>query len=241
MSFSQFFEEIFGFLFNPSSAIKSRLEKESKKPSMVKPLLYILYICIIIAVGMWFLIAYPDTLYYGVSGSDLLEINPGVLIDNPFVFLIGLIGLGLILIFLWSFLLNGNVNFALMKRLTKNRNPLHSKKDYLSLYSYSFTPFMLTIPIFFFRVFFFEKLLFFKPFFPLVDWTIPNIVFFCLIGVLFAWKFTIEFRINQKMFQVPGIKAMVTILYQVAILIVILTVPFAFNEMIFDLVKEGLA
>lgn len=241
MSFSEFFGDIFTFLFTPSVRAKTARETKGKKHSMAKPLLLMFYMTIIISVGTWFLIAYPDTLYYGVPGADLLEINPGVVVDNPLVLLIGLIGLDFIFIFLWAFLFNGNVNFSLLQRMAAKRGPPPSKNQYLSLYSGTFIPFMFAIPLFFFRIFFFEKLLIVKPFFPLVDWTIPNIVFFALVGVLFAWKFIIEFRVNQKFFQVSGIKALVTIAYQVAILIVILVLPFALNDLIFDLVKGGLA
>ncbi|MGQ4872552.1 MAG: hypothetical protein ACP6IY_00600 [Promethearchaeia archaeon] len=205
---------------------------------------FIIYYCILLAFILWFFIYYPEPLYYGISGKDLQSDVPEMVIDNPLLFLLILMGSNLLLIFLFDYLLFTKIGFKLLNKYNLRKNNLqkldeNNRKPSILLYKYrflmafSFGPLLFLVPLITFWIFFFEKLNFTKPLYPLIDLNPQNAIILTLIFILYLWKILIEFRINKVFFKTNNYHSFLPCIIKIALLAILLFVPFALNDIIF--------
>ena len=240
MEIAQFFEKIFSFLFKPRKTLESQLNEEIPIKNPKSSYLWIIYLSILIATTLWFFIYYPEPLYYGVPESDLRRDLPSIISDEPLLFLLFLILTNIFTVFFYSYLLFGFLSFKIMKRFQKTKSNAPAFKDYLHYYTYTFGPEFLLNAVLFYWFFFFERLIFIKPIYPLIDITIPNIIFLGIVGSFLLWKLFIEIKINQVFFDVSPYKAAIPFVIQSILLIIDLSIPFLFNDLIFALFQGEL-
>jgi len=205
---------------------------------------FIIYYCILFAFILWFFLYYPEPLYYGISGKDFQSDVPEMVIDNPLLFLLILMGSNLLLIFFFDYLLFTKIGFKLLSKFKirkNNRQNLdeNNRKSPLMLYNYrflmifSFGPLLFLIPLITLWIFFFEKLHFTKPIYPLIDLNPQNVIILTLIFILYFWKILIEFRINKVFFKTNNFYSFLPCIIKIALLAILLFVPFALNDIIF--------
>jgi hypothetical protein len=201
MEIAQFFEKIFGFLFKPQKTLEIELSKENPIKNPKSSHFWMIYLSILVATTLWFFIYYPEPLYWGVPESDLRRDLPTIISDEPLLFLLFLISTNLFTVFIYSYLLFGFLSFKIMKRFDKTKSTTPLFKDYLHYYAFTFGPEFLLNAVLFYWFFFFERLIFIKPIYPLIDITIPNVIFLGLVGAfLLIIDLSIPFLFNDLIF-----------------------------------------
>lgn len=232
-----FLERITDVLIKPSQLIKENIEAKQRHQAS----LYVLYLSVIISVVLWFFIYYPEVLYYGVSGTGFQKDMPTFIFPDPLIFLFMLILASIANQFLFQYLFIGYIGYKInIKLSTSEIKRTRSFKDYLSNYAFSFTPFLFLVPILTFWLYFFERLIFMKPIFPLFDLTIPNIILLAIFTGCFAWKYYIEIQINKTYFGTSTFKAAVPVLIQIALLVSLFLSLYLFLTLFEDQVVGGL-
>ena len=218
--FKTFIERTFSCLFFPSQTFKDSLKQDRDGKKRKLSFFFIFYLSIILAVALWFFVAYPEVLYYGVSGSDFRRDMPTLLSPNLFVFLLLLMGMSVINQFLFQFLFIGALSYKMNTKLNpRESEDSRSIKDYLAFYAHSFTSFLFFIPLITIWLFFFERLIFMKPIFPFVDLTLPNITLLSLFTLIYVWKYFIEIQLNREYFGTTWLKAAIPVILQIMILL----------------------
>jgi hypothetical protein len=233
-------EGVFGFLFRPHRTALNRLTQPGTRLGGWKSHVYIIYLSVLLGVTLFFFMFYPEPLYYGSSGAELKEEVPSIIIANPLLGMLGMILFELLFTFLFLYLAVGYISFAVMRLLTRATRPAHTRREYLALFANSFHPLLLMIPLITFRLFFYEGWIHLKPMYPFVDWTTSNVWSICILGLLFAWKFFIELRVNQAVFRARLGKAVVPLLVQAVLLAVLLAFPLLLNDLFFNAFKDTL-
>ena len=230
MSFSQFLNMIIGFLFFPSRTMDkiSNQGNISTNYSSYRRVSYFFmaYFCLSIGFVLWFLISYPEPLYYGVSGDKFKADMPTQLIGNPFLNLIICLTLSFLCFLIFMHLIIGSISYKIITKSggkpRDSRSEANSErklKEYLLLFSFSFIPLLLIIPFCTTWLYFFEKITFSKPIFPFFDLTLMNGIFLSFICIFLAWKYLIEYKINQSFFQISRGKALTSVVIQFIILL----------------------
>ena len=234
-----FLRRLDAFLYRPRAAAVESLAPAPAAPHLAGSLAYALYLSLLLGVTLWSFVFYPEPLYYGLSGAALQKEVPSIIFANPWDSLAVMAATAVILFFIYTYLVMGLFNHAVMKRLSPGAAaPL---KTYLSLYAYSLTPLLFWIPLMVLRAFFFERLINLRPLYPFFDWTIPNALHFFLTALLIGWMLFIQARLNQAAFQTSAGKASLPALAQAALLAVLSVIPAAFNEQLFNAFKDTLA
>jgi len=240
LPFSSMAESVFGFLFRPHRSAMNRLTQYGSQLQGWKSHLYIAYLAVLVGVTLFFLLFYPEPLYFGSSGAGLKKEVPSILVADPLVGMLGMILAELLFTFVFLYLAMGSISFVVLRLLCRGTRPDHNRREYLALFAQSFHPLLLLIPLITFRIFFYEGWIHLKPIYPFVDWTTGNLVSIAVLGFLFLWKFFIELRINQAVFRARLGTALVPVLIQVAVLAVLLWLPFLLNEVFFNAFKDTL-
>ena len=241
MSFKVFCENIYGFLFTPSKKIEENMKNEEFKNNRFNSYIIVLYISVILGIAFWYFVHYPEPLYYGVSGEAFFQDMPTNLMPNSVIFLLIMIGLSVFIQFIFNFLMMGFLNYKVSQKISQRSKEDFKLKEYRNLYAYSFTPLLFWIPLFTFWIFFFERMIFLKPLYPMIDFTIPNLFLLSLVGFFLLWQFIIIIKINKVYFSLSRKFAIISVCIQVGILTVIFSSGFLLNDVIFNLMQGGLA
>ena len=237
MSFLEFCELMFGFIVEPQQTAEDYLDRET---SLRLSLIFMFYFSVVLGLVFWFLIGYPEPLYYGVSGEQFQADMPALLIANPWLYLLVMLALSIILQFILNFLILGYINFQIMKRLTRERQDSEFKpKEYLSLFAFSFLPMLFLVPILTLWDYFLENLMFMKPFFPFFDLTVPNIILLLIFAGFFLWKLFLEVIINKTYFNTSLKKSIIPILFEIGIIVFLLLSLFLITNLFSDEIIGG--
>jgi hypothetical protein len=114
------------------------------------------------------------------------------------------------------FLVIGLGNYFLGGIFSRKKISRTQAKNYLTVYGFSsILPLLLLGVCAIFWMYFFEKLYFATDISPFIDFTIPTIIFFCIIVGFMTWKWIIETRINQAFFNTSLTRAIIPELAQV--------------------------
>jgi hypothetical protein len=180
---------------------------------------------------------YPEPLYYGTSTIEFNAHVPSTLFANPFIFLVMVSGLLFILIYILDFLFIGYLCFRINKKEFQKKSVNYG--EYLTFNAYSYTPILFIIPLITFWKFFFERLLLFKRYYPFIDWNPANILFISILGLFYAWKFIIQYRMNRVFIKSHRLKAILPMIIEIGMLLGILTLPLLLNDLFFELLTTS--
>lgn len=197
----------------------------SSRPSKRFGHLYVLYLSISLGVVLWYMVYYPESLFYGLPTTDLTSFDTFLIADDPFIALLLCMALSLLAHHVIGYMAFGRFNFAMLGKDRATSKDAGQYETYLAWYSHALTPLFLVVPLCYVRFVFFERILFFSFFFPMFDLTTINVVFFILYGSIIAWRMLIEFRINSTFFKPTRRKAIIPVLFQTAIIVLITVVP----------------
>jgi len=234
-----FFSNFSWFLFQPFAASEQNLGDPDFIKRKRASYLLVFYIAFVIGVGLWPFIFYPEPLFYSCSAAALKKEIPAIVISNPMISLVTVVIGCFLFIFCYMFIFSGVVNYALFSRLGKGAKPAFN--EYLVFFAYSLSPLLFWAPAMAIRLFFFERLVFMRPWYPFFDWTDSNIIYFCAVGVFLAWKYLIELRVNQALFKVSMARALAPLLVQIILLLLLLLAPLLLNDLLFEALRYGLA
>lgn len=230
-----FIERSYSSLFLPKHCFKTSMEQERSGTRYKLSFLFMIYLSIIIGIASWFLILYPEPLYYGVSGTEFQQDMPTMITPNIPLALLILILISFTTLFLFQYIFIGFLGYrSNFKNRERESDISHAFRDYLTLYAHSFTPFLFLIPIITIRIFFFEKLIMMGPFFPFIDLNPSNLIFLSLFGLIFFWKFYIEIHLNRQFFGSSRLRATMPVFLQLGILLVLFLSVYFISLMFFD-------
>jgi hypothetical protein len=233
-----FFDEFYSFLVRPRLAAGRSVEEQASGARLLGSSAYVVYISVVLGIATWFFASYPEPLYYGTSAAALRQEVPSILTDNPLDYLYDRIFSTIVVGFVYAYCFWGSAGYFMLKKMSTPRQG--ALREYLSLYAFSLTPILLVVPVMVFRIFFFERWIPLRPLYPFIDFTAPNMVHLIIVGGCWVWKFVIEVRLNQAFFSIGAGKAVIPALGQASILIILLTIPAAFNDLIFEFLMNGL-
>lgn len=231
-----FIETTFSCLFFPSETFKHSLEQERDNKAHKISVIFMSYLSIIIAIVSLFLFLYPEPLYYGVSGTDFQQEMPTMLIPNIPLALLILLLISFSILFLFQYMFIGYIGYKLNSGINRRESAgnLHTFKNYLTFYAYTFTPYLFLVPIITLWTFFVEGLIITKPFFPFIDLTIPNIILLSIFGFIYFWKLYIEIQLNRQFFTNSKLRAAMPVFIQLAILVGIFLSLYIISLLLFN-------
>jgi len=235
--YENFFSRFAGAMFNPSQAAASLAENHESGPRLRGSLLYVFYIWLVTGVSMWFLVFYPEPLYFHTSPQLFLKTVPANLAANPMMSLLLVLAGSFLFIVLQMYLAPALVSHALLKRASGSQLPLGR---YLALYAWSLTPLLFWAPLIALRVSFFEKWLSMKPLYPFIDMTLPNIAQLMVTAFFILWKYRIEARMNLALFKVNRAWPAALVAGQILVQAGLLLAPYLFNHALFESMKGSL-
>ncbi len=241
----QGFDVVGGFTFDPAGIIS----KTRSRPLFGKykgTFLFLVMISVIQGIAAFYMIFYPEPLYYGLGPSTphahLFVIEQ----SNPLL----LAGLIVVLLFInigYFHGILGSLNFLLAKVLSRNTIPAPARiprfREAMLYHGYGFMPLLLTVPVAAFRFFFFGRIAFNNHDFPFFDMTLPNLFYLVLLGGAYAWMFVVHAKVNRALFDGLGWRAsipsvvmgLVTVLVLVAIAVVL---PPVLNDIVYTIIDE---
>jgi len=234
-----FFSNFYWFLFHPFAASGQNFADPDFIKRKSASYLLVFYIAFVIGAALWPFIFYPEPLFYGCSAAALKKEIPAIVIGNPMISLVTVVIGCFLFIFCYMFIFSGAVNYALFSRMGKGANPAFG--EYLAFFAHSLSPLLFWVPVMAVRLFFFERLVFMRPWYPFFDWTDSNIIYFCAVGFFLVWKYLIELRVNQALFKVNMARALAPLLVQVILLLLLLLAPLLLNDLLFEALQSGLA
>ncbi len=191
-----------GFMFNPAGLLKTETS-ESRFSTYAKPFFAMSMISMLQGVGAFYMILYPEPLYYGL-GPGTPHANLSIIEQSNPLILILLVVVLLVINLIYFHILLGSLNYGLSKLLGRERGNAPPFHAYMSCSGYGLMPLLLTIPLAAFRIFFFGRIAFNNHDFPFFDMTVPNIVYVILLGIIYAWMFVVQAKINRATFSGLG-------------------------------------
>lgn len=212
-----FFENLSGFLFTPQAHITTLLHKEISEEIIRTSRRFSHFSWIYGAILLNFLYLYPELYFYPESWS-LIGNTPlyvGILSQPYFLLAIFIASFGVV--YLLNRLHFGTLNYRFgLKLYEKNRhNPALSvssehkeitnritKPQYIALFSYTVCPFYFWAIFGVVRLYFWEKVHVNQAFFPFMLWSTLNIVFFAFLLGCLIWKWWIQIKLVQIVFQI---------------------------------------
>ncbi len=241
MVLQQIFETVGGFIFNPADILAKQADK-SRFTRYAAPLLNILVISALQGVAAFYMIFYPEPLYYGL-GPDTPHAHLYIIEQSNPLLLAGLVILLLIINAGFFLGIGGSLNYGLSKLLARGRGDAPSYRAFMACSGYAFTPLMLAVPLAAFRYFFFGRITFSNHDFPFFDLTVPNIVYIVLLGIIYAWTFVVQAKINRAMFRGLGWRAaippiVVALVTCTLLAIIAVVVPPILNEAVYSIIDE---
>ncbi len=192
---STFFEHVGGFLFYPATQSKDFFNEPQARKEIVFANLLVQFLAVVLGFVVMFMLFYPEFQWNPNAvkeGLDLFAMPLG----NPLLLLAGF-GLGSLILYLINFVCIGSINYCAMRRMVKKsssepRMPFHK---FMSAHGFAQVPLGVFCAFNVCWIYFFEKVNYAKVFFPFVDFSMPVIVYFCVLGACLVWKWYIEGRI----------------------------------------------
>jgi hypothetical protein len=152
------------------------------------------------------MILYPEPLYYGLW-PNTPHANLSIIEQSNPLILVLLVGVLLIINFIYFHILLGSLNYGVSKLLTRKDGKVPPFRAFMSCNGYGLIPLLLTVPLAAFRIFFFGRIAFNNHDFPFFDMTVPNIIYVILLGIIYTWMFVVQTKINRAMFSGLGWRA----------------------------------
>ncbi|NMC04044.1 MAG: hypothetical protein GYA24_02470 [Candidatus Lokiarchaeota archaeon] len=230
-----------GFMFNPAGLLTTR----ESKPGLTRYSNALLYMCIISmlqGVAAFYMIFYPEPLYYGL-GPGTPHAHLYIIEQSNPLLLAGLVMLVLIINVGFFHGIAGNLNFFLSKLLARKHGDVPSHRSFMACSGYALVPLLLAVPLAAFRFYFFGRIAFNNHDFPFFDMTVTNIVYLVLLGAIYAWTFVVQAKINGAMFDGLGWRAsvppIIVGLLTIALLAVIaIALPPVLNAAVYSIIDE---
>nr|MDO8087522.1 hypothetical protein [Candidatus Sigynarchaeum springense] len=241
MAFSQILATVGEFMFNPSAAIATR----AGKPRLARhatPLLCMVVVSVLQGISAFYMIFYPEPLYYGL-GPETPHAHLYIIEQSNPLLLAGLVILLLLINGVFFLCIGGSINFGLLKLLARGRGEAPTCRAFITSSGYAFVPLLLAVPLAAFRYFFFGRITFSNHDFPFFDLTVPNIIYMLILGGIYAWTFVVQAKINRAMFSGLGWRAsippIVVALLTIALLATIaIVLPPVLNEAVYAIIDE---
>ncbi len=247
-SSDNFLECVSGFLFQPRARSEEFFAGISvqKRVRLINRSMFIpQFLGIFTGLVLIFYFFYPEA--FLVPGS--LTGGPSLFIfsaANP-LYMVGGFLLGYIGVAFLSPYLSSGLNFFVLRAIAKRSAPLKSLSPtlnqslpvqnhlgfsvYVRAYSFSLLPVGIFDIFAVFWIYFYEKFLYSKIYFPVADITLGVVILITMVGITLVWKFWIEFGINRAFFHASNRVSIVPILVKVGILVVLLgVVAFLMNS-----------
>ncbi|MFX0098131.1 MAG: hypothetical protein ACFFCS_01020 [Candidatus Hodarchaeota archaeon] len=224
------FDDIGGFLFTPGKYSKSFFDKAISIKTILKNLFYCIFLSVFFGVALMFMLLYPEIWFYEDSVKEGL--NLFVLPLGDPLLLLGAFGLGVAIVLILNYWLVGwlvygfELLFQKIRELTGRVENLEKKvtfHKFMAAQGVAMTPLGLMGAFMTFWLYFFEKVNYAKIFFPFVDFTVPVIMFFAVIGFFLVWKWYIQSRIYRELYR-SNKRSIVPIAVEIALIIVALVV-----------------
>ncbi len=239
MALWQIFGTVGGFMFNPTGLLTAKTN-ELRFTTYAKPFLVMVLISVLQGVGAFYMILYPEPLYYGL-GPDTPHANLSIIEQsNPLI--LGLLVVVLLIInaVYFHFLL-GSLNYGVSKLLARKDGKVPPFRAFMSCNGYGLMPLLLTVPLAAFRIYFFGRIAFNNHDFPFFDMTVPNIIYVILLGIIYTWMFVVQAKINRAMFGGLDSRAAVgpiaAALVTCALLVIIAVVlPPILNDIVYSII-----
>ncbi|MEX2682301.1 MAG: hypothetical protein Q6373_011940 [Candidatus Sigynarchaeota archaeon] len=241
MAPSQILGTVGGFIFNPAATIATH----ASKPRFARhamSFLIVTGISMLQGIAAFYMIFYPEPLYYGL-GPDTPHAHLFIIEQSNPMLLAGLVILLLLINGFFFLCIGGSINFGLLKLLARGRGETPTYRDFIAGSACAFMPLLFTIPLAAFRYFFFGRITFGNHDFPFFDLTVPNFIYVLLLGAIYAWMFVVQAKINRAMFDGLGWRAsippIVVALLTIALLAVIAVVlPPVLNDVVYTIIDE---
>jgi len=196
-----FFENIGGFFITPKNyTIEILTEKERNwKPIVIQSLIFILVSSVFAGCVLMFYMMYPEVFF--VPGA-LHEGRLFLYYAADPILIIGMLGLGIILVLIYDFLIHGSLTYLLLHRTIKRNAGCEvlTYGKYMALFSYTHIHTSIFHMITVLWMYFFEKFAYTKIFFPVTDLTFPVIVHLSIMSIFVISKWIWEYRINLGIF-----------------------------------------
>ncbi len=192
---STFFERLGGFLFFPAAQSKDFFNEPQARKEIVFANLLVQLLAVVLGFVVMFMLFYPEFQWYPDAIKEGLNLF-AIPLGNPYLLLAGF-GLGYLILFFVNFVCIGSVNYGTMRWLVK-RSRGEAKMSYfnfMSAHGFAQAPLGLFCVFNICWLYFFERVNYAKVFFPFVDFSLPVVVYFCVLGACLAWKWYIEGRI----------------------------------------------
>nr|MDO8115812.1 hypothetical protein [Candidatus Sigynarchaeota archaeon] len=237
----QVFDLVGGFLLNPAGIIP-RYFDNVRLAAYVKSFFFMVMLSAIQGVSAFYMIFYPEPLYYGLGASTPHAHLYVIEQSNPLL-LAGLIIVFAIINILYFHVILGCLNFGLCKLLHQGGGSMPRFLHVMSCNGFSFMPILLTIPIATFRFFFFGRIAFNNHEFPFFDLTPVNSVYIVLLVICYVWMFVIQAKVNRVLFRGLGwrasIPAVITGLVTILLLAIIaIVLPSVLNTLVYTIIDE---
>lgn len=215
------FTQIGESILKPRNQRKPVTEKENylTRKLISQSILFVLGIAGFTGVVFMFFFGYPEIYMYPGSlrgGPNLFIFGP----STPTLLLLFFLA-GFALVFVLDFLAYGLTSRWILIRCSSNRKERASparKTGFLARYGLTFSPVAFASVFIIFWAYFFERFNYAKVIFPIVDLTVPVVVFLAVLGGFFAWKCFLEYQFFLGYFDVLPKRAILPILVKLGII-----------------------
>jgi hypothetical protein len=200
-----FFENLGGFFISPKNQTLDILAQKERNwnPLFFQSFIVMFVSSVFAGCVLMFFMMYPEIFF--VPGA-LHEGNLFVYAAANPIFIMGMLGLGILLVLIYDFLFLGSLSY-LNLHLNLKRSSEHSTLSYgryMSLFAFThiFTALFHMITVLW--MYFFEKFSYTKIFFPITDFTFPVIIHLLILTIFVILKWIWEYRINLGIFRWAG-------------------------------------
>nr|MDO8111569.1 hypothetical protein [Candidatus Sigynarchaeota archaeon] len=241
MATREIFGTVGGYLFNPAGII-ARQASEPSFTMHVKSFLFVVLVSVLQGACAFYIIFYPEPLYYGLGPSTPHAHLYVIEQSNPLL-LAGLVILLLLFNAVYFHGFAGSLNYLLSRWLSRGQGTTPSFRAFMTRSGYGFMPLLLTIPLASFRFFFLGRISFNNHDFPFFDMTVPNSIYIVFLGLFYAWMFVVQAKINRAMFNGLGWRAsipplVIALVTCVLLVIIAVVLPPVLNTLVYTIIDE---